>query len=150
MKEILFRKTIFVLLEMGTYITLDPNPNRAKILNLDPNSMYLDLELWTYPIGGQPECIIGLFDRDAEAAVPAGAEHRGVHRTRVQVQAQHPRHVRGLRWECGIFRWQQRLAGEYGLTDIMPEFQSGSGSLNSQNSRNVLEPELRFNRKIHY
>ena len=42
-KEHFFPEIIFNFFLLKIYnITLDPDPNRAKILDPDPNSMYLD------------------------------------------------------------------------------------------------------------
>ena len=30
------------------YVTLDPDPNKPKILDPDPNSMYLDPQQWQH------------------------------------------------------------------------------------------------------
>ena len=41
-KKIVFYKIAFNYFFKIDYITLDPGPNGANILNPDPNSMYLD------------------------------------------------------------------------------------------------------------
>ena len=71
----------------------------------------------SYLGGGYPERIVGLGERNTIAAVPAGAEHGGVHRTRVQRQAHNARQVFSLGEKCSE-RYHTGMANVIGA--VMP------------------------------
>ncbi len=49
-----------------------------------------------YRTGRYPESVVGLLERNAVTALPARAQHLGVHCPGVQGHAQHPRHLLSL------------------------------------------------------